>query len=893
MADLADLVIHLSTGRTIAWVGAGPSVDMGLPRWTELAEAVLSKCQRGPNRSLQQITEYFRRGKFPEMFDQVVLGYGREFLVDAIAEELRDPGSEGAAYTALSSLNFLAYFTTNYEQLLLRHLETAGRAFRPYLNTPEELASVDVDTIPTIVHVHGHLGEPSSLVVTRADYQRFYKNGDHKYFQDFIFSFLMRDRIVFIGYSLNDPDLNAIQEVVAVNLRRSVPAIAIVANAAQEEIEYWSRYYNIGILSYQSVNDDHSQLVSILTAAADFLAIGKTAPIRVANNDLRDAQALYMWERFRAPSAGPAVKDAISSVVLDILSRSPRGLTLSEISLKLDKELKISFAGDAYALRSVLEELAAGEWLQVKGDSYWMDTQKRQTVVATEQQYEDLITVFKRQIGLDVMRVLGSTTVDQVDLTDIALETILDVFETRGHEVLQSIFGGNTINPAGVADLIQVIWTRANDIPDAKLRGPFVEFILRMFTQPGDIHSRVLSYLARAFFCIQALRMDPDIGERIRRLSSDRTVIVDANVLIPMTAQGEDRFEFSRMLFERAKASGLTLCTTTKFIDEARRHAQWALDRVIEFGAQSIEILYAARGEGGYESNAYLKGFITEAGDQHDRAFIEYLRDCFGGSFQRGEFDKYFTDVLGIHLISDDTLVDLVKIGEKAFNEARSIMQEWNLSRDELERKSEIRIESEAEVYCLLKEWSLFLAKIPDCASSNVTFLTSGSGVGRVAESIGLTGRSMLVASPDVLWQLLESLPKPDERRPSFRSLILTSYFRLASHFVDSERYRRFFEPLIRKATADFQQYRESLEETLGKGILPDSLDQYAPEDRPMIVEDIERIASTQLATGREEQKRLVEENMQLRQLVEEYKARERKRREFIQRQREKQRRPR
>lgn len=893
MADLADLVIHLSTGRTIAWVGAGPSVDIGMPGWTELAEAVLSKCQNRPNRSLQQITDYFNHGEFPEMFDQVVLGYGRPFLVDALAEELKDPGNKGAAYTALSSLDFLAYFTTNYEQLLLRHLEAAGRALKPYLNTSEELESVDVDTVPTIVHVHGRLDEPNSLIVTRADYQTFYKKGDHKYFQDFILSFLMRDRIVFIGYSLNDPDLNALQEVVAVNLRRRVRAIAIVANAAQKDIEYWSRYYNIDILTYQAVNDDHSQLASILTAAADFLAIGKTAPIRVADNDLRDAQALYMWERFRAPSAGPAVKDAISSVILDILSRSPRGLTFSEISLKLDKELKISFAGDAHALRSVLDELAAGGWLQLKGDLYHMDSQQRQTVVATEQQYRDLITVFKRQIDLDVMRVLESTTVGQVGLTDIALETILDVFETRGHEVLQSIFGGNTINPARVADLIQVIWTRANDIPDAKLRGPFVEFILRMFAQPGDIHARVLSYLARAFFCIQALRMDHDIGGRIRRLSSDRTVIIDANVLIPMTAQGEDRFEFSRMLLDRAKASGLTLCTTTKFIDEVRRHAQWALHRVDEFGAQSIEILYAARGEGGYDSNAYLKGFIIEESNQHDREFIEYLRDCFGGSLQRGEFDKYFTDVLGIHIISNDILVDLVEIGEEAFNEARSMMHEWNLYRDELERKSEMRIQSEAEVYCLLKDWSLFLARIPDCASSNVTFLTSGSGVGRIAESTGLTGRSMLVASPDALWQLLESLPELDERRPSFRSLILTSYFRLASHFVDSERYRRFFEPLIRKATADFQQYKESLEETLGKGILPDSLNEYAPEDRPMVVEDIERIASTQLATGREEQKRLVEENMQLRQLLEEYQTRERKRREFVQRQREKQRRQR
>jgi hypothetical protein len=886
MADLADLVIYLGTGRTVAWVGAGPSVEIGLPIWRKLADDILAKCQSKPNRFLRRIDELFKNRKFPEMFDQVVLGYGKSFLMDSITDILKDPGGEGSAYKALSSLTFLAYFTTNFEQILLRHLEAAGRAFKPYLNSQEQLASVDVDTIPSLVHIHGRLDDPDSMLVTRTDYQKFYKNGDHKYFQDFIFSYLMRDRIVFIGYSLKDPDFIALQEIIAVNLRRHVPALAIMPNASQEDIDYWSRYYNIDIISYESLNDDHSGLVSILTTVAKFLAVGKTAPIRISDNDLRDAQALYMWERFRSATAYPAIKDALSSVVLDILSRSSKRLTLSEISIELREKLKINVVENTYALKSVLDELVANKWLVCDVDSYHLESQQRDAINTTEQQFKDLLSVFRRQIEIDIRRVLDIKNVDQINLTDIALQTILDIFEIRGHEVLRGIFGENTMNPANAADLIQVIWTRANDIPDAYLRGPFVEFILRMFIQPNDIYARVLAYLARAFFCIQALRMDPSIGDRIRHISNDRTVILDANVLIPMTAKGEDRFEFSRMLLDRARASGLILCTTSKYLEEVRRHAQWAIDRVNEFGAQSMEILYAARGEGGYDANAYLKGFITQDGNQYNSEFLVYLRDCFGGSFQREEFEKHFNDVLGIHIISDEILTKCLDIGKDAYNEAQSMMLRWNLSRDELERKSTRRIESEAEVYCLLKEWPQLLALIPAFASSNVTYLTSGSGVGRVIKSAGLTGRSMLIASPDALWQLLESLPEPDEHRPSFRSLILTSYFRLASHFLNPEHYRTFFEPLIREATTSFQKYKESLEEALGQGILPDSLEEFDPENRPKVVEDIERILNTRFTTENAEQKRLIEENDQLRKLLEEYQERERKRREFIQRQR-------
>jgi SIR2-like domain len=886
LADIADLVIYLSTGRAIAWVGAGPSVDIGLPTWGQLAEIILDKCKRKPNRFLEQIIKYYEDSKFPEMFDQVAIGYGKPFLIDCLSEVIKDPGGEGEAYKALSKLNFLAYFTTNFEQILLRHLEASGLAFQPYLNTHEDLASIDVDTIPTIVHAHGRLDKPDTLIVTRADYQRFYKNGDHQYFRDFIFSFLIRDRIVFIGYSLKDPDLIQIQETIATNLRRTVRSIAIIPNAAKEDIDYWSRYYNIDILTYQSLNNDHSELVSILSTTANFLAVGQIAPIRVAYNDLRDAEALYMWERFRTSSAGNSIKDALSSVVLDVLSQSPKGLTLTEIGVKLTDTLKINVVDAPNILRSIIDNLVISQWVHVDGDLYHLDDQQKQSVVTTERQFEDLIRVFRRQIELDVMRDFGATSSDSTNLSNIALETILDIFETRGHEVLQGIFSESYMNPANAADLIQIIWTRANNISNVALRGWFVEFILRMLTQPSDLYARVLSYLARAFFCIQALRMDPGIGERIRRLSSDRTIIIDANVLIPMTAQGEERFEFSRMLLDRARESGLKLCTTAKFIDEVRRHAQWALDRINEFGAQSIEILYAARGEGGYDSNAFLKGFISYTNNKPESEFIDYLRDCFGGSFQRAEFEKYITDILGIRIINDDIMSELVNIGKDAYSEAQSMMIKWNQSRDELGRKSERRINSEAEVYCLLKEWELFLAKMPDYASSNITFLTSGSGIGRVAKSANLIGRSMLVASPDALWQLLKSLPESNENQPSFRSLILTSYFRLASYFVDSERYNHFFEPLIRQATTSFNQYKESLEEAFGKGILPESLDNFAPENRPMIIDNIEMLLNTRLSANNADQKRLVEQNARLRQLVEEYQQREKKRREFNKRQR-------
>ena len=98
VADITDIVVHLSTGRSIAWVGAGPSMELGIPGWKDLANRVLETCrkQQKPNFSLIEST--YREGMYPEMFDQVARIYGRDYLLNACEPHMVDPGLIGSSY---------------------------------------------------------------------------------------------------------------------------------------------------------------------------------------------------------------------------------------------------------------------------------------------------------------------------------------------------------------------------------------------------------------------------------------------------------------------------------------------------------------------------------------------------------------------------------------------------------------------------------------------------------------------------------------------------------------------------------------------------------------------------------------------------------------------------
>ena len=184
MADFTDVVLFLSSGRTLAWIGSGPSAEMGLPSWRRLAAAVLEECRRRQKPNFSKIENHYRLREYQDLFDEVALSYGTEFLHGVCSPLLDDPGGKGVLYTVIADLDFLSYFTTNYDGVLYRHLEEGGSAVRVYLNSQTDIETVDVDHTPALVKLHGDFSNPESIVLTRSDYQKFLQVGPPRRISD-------------------------------------------------------------------------------------------------------------------------------------------------------------------------------------------------------------------------------------------------------------------------------------------------------------------------------------------------------------------------------------------------------------------------------------------------------------------------------------------------------------------------------------------------------------------------------------------------------------------------------------------------------------------------------------------------------------------------------------
>ena len=256
------------------------------------------------------------------------------------------------------------------------------------------------------------------------------------------------------------------------------------------------------------------------------------------------------------------------------------------------------------------------------------------------------------------------------------------------------------MSESGLLELLETIWRRANRLGDSRLRYTLVHFVLDLLSKPSGVYEQVLNYLARAFFCIQALRIDSNVSKFVAEVVHDRALIVDANVLIPLTAEGEDRQEFVRAAIEAARNVGIPLYTTMPFLDEVRRHSSWALQLADAYGEQSVELLKASKGDGGYSANAYLRGFVGwSTGQGRAGDFISYLRSCFGGSYSRPRFDQFFVERYGIRIVPESVIGTLRDGHKREYDEHTDQLNRWNTNRPIDNQKSTSRIQSETDAF--------------------------------------------------------------------------------------------------------------------------------------------------------------------------------------------------
>lgn len=220
------LVDDLVQGRWLPLVGAGFSRNAEYESgpapadWRELGAAL--------GRALHETDGDSSPIESISAFEQA---FGRVALVDRVSELVRTHDAQpGAAHLAFARVAFRNVITTNFDFLLERAYDRAGRGCLPVLDEVQ-LSAPNRAVGPRVIKLHGDLNHPSRLVLTEDDYDSFL----HRFplLATSVSALLIEHTGVLIGYSLDDADTRQLLALLKLRLgtmRRPLWTILFGAN---------------------------------------------------------------------------------------------------------------------------------------------------------------------------------------------------------------------------------------------------------------------------------------------------------------------------------------------------------------------------------------------------------------------------------------------------------------------------------------------------------------------------------------------------------------------------------------------------------------------------------------------------------------------------------------
>ena len=261
-----DLVKSINLGRSFAFIGAGPSIEVGLPSWKQLASDAIRLIKDDPlnKKILEKCNRYFEQENYPIIFSLLSSSVGYETVIRYLREELLKKTPSGQLYSILAKWPFTSYLTTNYDDQLLNALLEKQVPATKKANSKDDMVLLRSDAVNKVFKIHGDLSEPEDLILTKEQYEDFQLSGDRRYWRDKIVSTLHMSDIVIVGYNLSDPEFLFLFEQAKSLSSPDKPIYMFASGFENSDILNHYKDYNIRIIPYDNSDGTHKDLIRTL-----------------------------------------------------------------------------------------------------------------------------------------------------------------------------------------------------------------------------------------------------------------------------------------------------------------------------------------------------------------------------------------------------------------------------------------------------------------------------------------------------------------------------------------------------------------------------------------------------------------------------------------------------
>ena len=271
-----SLVDELVARRCIIFLGSGASAGCisadgqnSPPTWVELLENF--KCILPKDYDTNTIDNLISREQFLDAAEIIMGNISRADFTMLMRRLFNQPKYlHSKVHEAVLEIDPKIVITTNYDEIYDNYcrsgLAVDGYNICRYFD--QHLVADIRSPVRIVIKAHGCISDSSKIVLARSQY--FKAKQEYSEFFSVLNALFLTNTILFIGYSLSDPDIQLVLENSNIAYPSIHPHYALIPNNIDTEIEKAaSKAYNVQFLKYEAGN--YAKVESFLSELRDLV----------------------------------------------------------------------------------------------------------------------------------------------------------------------------------------------------------------------------------------------------------------------------------------------------------------------------------------------------------------------------------------------------------------------------------------------------------------------------------------------------------------------------------------------------------------------------------------------------------------------------------------------
>lgn len=267
-----NLIEEIAYRRCIIFLGSGISAtaksedDRSPKTWGEFLEGAKQLLRPTIQTETREFIERMLGQKnfllaLQAIYDNCEPGLYSSYLQDIFS---RPDYQASPIHHLIKELDAKIVITTNFDKIYDNICNSHVYAVAQYTETGKVLSNLK-STKNLVIKAHGSIDDPDKLVFTQKQY--FMAKKKYPEFYNLLQAMFMTNTVLFLGYSLNDPDINLILETISANSSAiSCPHYVLMKQGVEYELKkFWHDCYNISCIEYGPEYENLEENISELT----------------------------------------------------------------------------------------------------------------------------------------------------------------------------------------------------------------------------------------------------------------------------------------------------------------------------------------------------------------------------------------------------------------------------------------------------------------------------------------------------------------------------------------------------------------------------------------------------------------------------------------------------